>query len=148
MEKIAIIACLVAALLIGGLFVYAVFPREVEVVKEVEKIVEKEVQVEVEKIVEKDYKAEALELCKEKFLEDYNLDKYEELAVRDVSKTWSISFDENKKDKEKMTVTLDNVEIRIFDSLEDEKTNFEGVCVVKYVEDKEPKVDFEPIELD
>ncbi|HEY0089700.1 MAG TPA: hypothetical protein VGB37_12710 [Candidatus Lokiarchaeia archaeon] len=137
--------------MVGGVFAYAVFPREVIKTKEVpvevevEKIVEVENLVEVE--VEKDfdsYKNDAVELCLEEFLDDYDLDKYQEAEVSKVSDDWSISFDEIK-DKLKTIVEITNLRIKVLDTLEDDRETYDGVCKVVYREDKEPKVTYSVI---
>jgi hypothetical protein len=134
------------ALLLGIVAGAVLIPTEKEVT--VEKVVEEtiEVPVEVEVEVEKDfdaYKQEALDLCLAEFLEDMDLDRYQDAEIKKVSDGWSITFGEYKKDKSIVTTIIDEITFRVFDSLEEEREDFEYKCEIIDKEDKELKVNLE-----
>jgi hypothetical protein len=133
----------VLALLVGILAGAVMMPTEKEVI--VEKIVEEtiEVPVSVEVEVEKDfdtYKQEASNLCLKEFLDDMDLDRYQDAEIKDVSDEWSIVFDEYKKDKSRITTIIDKITFRVFDTLEEEREDFEYVCEIINREEKDLKV--------
>ena len=135
----------IVGLLVGGLFTYAVFPREVTITKNVEVIKEVPVvtNVTVVKEVEKDYRTAAVALCLKEFLKDNDFDKYQEVSVIDSSKEYSVSFNEKK---DKVTVLLDTINFRVLDTLTEERDNNQYSCEVVYKEDKDAKVSLNELE--
>jgi len=127
-------------LLVGGLVGYSVGEAQ-EVIKEVQIDVPVEVPVEVEVIkevqIEKDfdaYKAEAVELCLDEFLDDADLDRYQDAEIRDISDEWTIFFDEKRKEN-RTTITIDEIKFRVFDELDETRQTITKSCKVVYYDD-------------
>jgi len=132
----------VLSLLVGILAGAVLMPTEKEIeVKvpfEVIKNVPVNISVEVIKEVEKnfeDYKAEAVELCLEEFLEVQDLDRYQDAEIRSTSDEWTIFFDE-RKDKDRTTITIDEIKFRIFDELDETRQTITKSCQVVYYDDE------------
>jgi hypothetical protein len=134
----------VLALLVGMLSGAVLFPTEKEVIKSVEVVkeipVDVPVEVEVIKNVEveknfEDYKNTAVELCLEEYLDDADLDRYQDAEIRDDSDNWNIMFDV-EKDKDNITILVDEVKFRVYDTLNDTRTTTVKACQVVYYDDE------------
>jgi hypothetical protein len=137
----------VLSLLVGALFGAVLIPTEKEVLVPntcpeltCPDVPAKIVNVSVE--VEKDfdaYKDTAVQLCLEKFLDDKSYDKYQEVVVGRVSDNWNIVFDVYRKE-DRTTVSIDNIEIKILDTLRNRRQTENIQCSVAYRTDTEPRV--------
>jgi hypothetical protein len=139
-----VIAFIGLSLLVGVLLGSILIPteKEVQVPFEVVKEVPVEVPVEVEVIKEvqveknfEDYKAEAVELCLEEFLDDADLDRYQDAEIRDISDEWNIVFD-TRRDEDRTTITIDEIKFRVFDTLDETRSTVTKSCKVVYYDDE------------
>ncbi len=149
METGWVIAVGIIALLVGGFLGVGLFPRVVEVVKEVpvagecadldSVVCDPEIVVE-----EKDYKAEALQVFLEEIEDDDDLqecdsDEYDidQVKVKKVYDDWSVEYDD-----EEPTVYF-TVKLKYLDGDVEDKCYAKYNVDVFYEEDEDPEVDWE-----
>ena len=148
----ALIAVLIiASLLVGGLFTYAAFPKEVskEVIKEVVKqvpvnvTVEKIVTVDTSDLLLADAKAELLaEIADDRALRVFDDERFsvDEISISDVNDVTVVTDDSNRRDTE-TTVSFE-AELKANSGDDDEKAVYKD-CSVEVVFHSKASVDTE-----
>lgn len=135
MDKVLATTLMIAFFLIGSIVGIVMFPQVVTEVKTeyINSTTEVEVPVEVEVEVEKNfetYKTEAVELCLAEFVDDKDLDEYQDIFVLDVSDDWKLKFYVSSDDNDVVETRVNSIKFRGIDTLTEQRQTWTRNCKV------------------